>query len=434
MKNISEAVIAVGQCAFAFFCRAMMAAAFLLPIFGATAVAQVDATKEFREALFPPDLILREADALGLTDEQRDGVTPLVKAMKQTFADRQAKLREATENLGQSLKVPSIREEAALDRFAAVLEIEAEIKRAQFLMLLRAKNLLSPEQQEKLRVIVKNQPSKGPLRKQVAAGSGSTDIRQELNARMQQVQVEVERWRREGRDPAPILALMNTFADQMQAEQFPGAKETLQLALERLDLPKLAASSGGAEGKSKRPEVGDYPFWSVKKRGFVTQLAPGLNAVLQLTDAQKEQIAAARDEMSRDEAVKAARGISKNDPAVTAEQREKARAVFDAASARLREKVDAILTPEQSALIAKINSAYATAVEEIATVYEAKSGAVKNDEAARKRMQEEKNQDTEDQFLHKLDTLLTPAQKDAMTRAAEDEQRRNAAAPKKPSK
>jgi len=80
------------------------------------------------------------------------------------------------------------------------------------------------------------------------------------------------------------------------------------------------------------------------------------------------------------------------------------------------------------------NAAYQAALDEVGTVYEEKFATIKADPAARKRVQDEKNQDTEDHFLHKLDTLLTPAQKDAMTKAAEEEQRRGAASPKKPVK
>jgi len=211
----------------------------LASIFTDTAFAQVDAAREFRDDLFPPDLILREAEPLGLTDQQRDAVTALVKEMKQSFTKGQPKLREATENLGQSLKSPAISEPAALDKFAAVLEAEKDIKRAQFVMLIRAKNLLTPSQQEMLRAIVKSQPPKYTGGKQPPpTESGRPDARQELNARMQKVQTGVERWRQEGRDPAPILELMKTFGDQMQAGQFPAAKETLQRAQERLDEPK----------------------------------------------------------------------------------------------------------------------------------------------------------------------------------------------------
>lgn len=198
----------------------------------------------------------------------------------------------------------------------------------------------------------------------------------------------------------------------------------------------IACGIAGAAEKVKRSHVSDYPFWTSKKRGYVAQFVPGLTGALLLSEEQKEKITAARDESSNEEAVKAARAISKNDPSVTAEQRDKARAVLEAATARLHEKVDAVLTAEQKALITQINAAYAAAVDDTGIVYEDKFASVKADEAARRRLQEEKSQDTEELFLHKLDGLLTASQKAAMTRAAEEEEQHNlkSAATKKPLK
>jgi hypothetical protein len=79
-------------------------------------------------------------------------------------------------------------------------------------------------------------------------------------------------------------------------------------------------------------------------------------------------------------------------------------------------------------LIEKINGAYAAAVEETGVVYEDKFGSVKADEAARRRVQEEKNQDIEEQFFHKLDGILTASQKEAMNSAAEELEQRKAQA------
>ncbi|HZJ16042.1 MAG TPA: hypothetical protein VFD27_13400, partial [Chthoniobacteraceae bacterium] len=105
--------------------------------------------------------------------------------------------------------------------------------------------------------------------------------------------------------------------------------------------------------------------------------------MLGLTDVQVREIAAARDAMENDDAVRAARGVSKSDP-----QREQARETVEAATARLRERVATILTAEQRALIDKINGLHAAAVEETAILYGPRFGTVKNDEAARLRLQE----------------------------------------------
>jgi hypothetical protein len=120
---------------------------------------------------------------------------------------------------------------------------------------------------------------------------------------------------------------------------------------------------------------------------------------------------------------------------VTKEQRDQARATIEAASARLRERVATILTPGQKALIEMINAAYAAAVEETGIIYAENFASIKADEVARRRIQEQKSQDTEEQFLHKLDSVLSPGQREAMNRTAEEEQRRvETGAPKKPVK
>ena len=102
----------------------------------------------------------------------------------------------------------------------------------------------------------------------------------------------------------------------------------------------------------------------------------------------------------------------------------------------MRDKVDVTLTPDQKTLIERINAAYAAAVEETGILYADRFASVKGDEAGRQRLQEEKKQATETQFREKLHRILTGSQKEAMTRAAEEEEQLHAkaAASKKPLK
>ena len=191
----------------------------------------------------------------------------------------------------------------------------------------------------------------------------------------------------------------------------------------------------GAVEKQKKADVTGFPFWKSEKQPHAPPFVPGLNAALELTDAQRDQIAAAQNDFNNDEAVKASRALRKDDPSVTAEQRDKARAAMEAATTRLHEKVNGILTPEQRALVEKINAARAAAVEEVGIVYKDKFGTIKADEAARRRVMEEKNQDLAEGFLGKLDVLLSANKKEAMARAAaEEEQRMKAALNIKPQK
>lgn len=209
--------------------------------------------------------------------------------------------------------------------------------------------------------------------------------------------------------------------------------KALTLFAVRLVAITIIGTVGAAE-KQKKADVSGFPFWKSEKQPHAQPFVLGLNAALELTDAQKEQIVAAQNEMNNDEAVKASRALKKGDPSVTEEQRDKARAAMEAATTRLHEKVNSILTPEQRALVEKINAARVAAVEEVGIVYKDKF-SIKGDEAARRRVMEEKNQDLAEGFLGKLDVLLSVSQKEAMARAAADEeQRMKTAVNKKPQK
>jgi hypothetical protein len=188
-----------------------------------------------------------------------------------------------------------------------------------------------------------------------------------------------------------------------------------------------------AEKENPRPDVSSYPFWSAPKRGAVSQFVPGLTAVLGLTDAQKQQIGAAYDAMLNDEGVKTARSFTKNDPSVTDAQREAARTAVEAATAQMREKVNAVLNTEQKALIGNIDGAYATAMQENSAAFQDRLAVVKNDAEARKRVMEEQREEAVKLFRQKLDEMLTAEQKSAMAAAAAQEEKRNTkVADKKP--
>lgn len=204
------------------------------------------------------------------------------------------------------------------------------------------------------------------------------------------------------------------------------------LFLVRVAIGIMSVASVAAAEKEKRADVSDYPFWSAPKRGHVAPFVPGLNAVLDLTDAQKQQIAAARDEMLNDDAVKAARGISKSDPTLTDEQRDKARAAVEAAAARIHEKVAAILTVEQKAMIENINGAYSEATKQVGATYQVKFESVKVGREERMRMQQSQREEVEALFRSRLDEMLSPAQKEAMAAAAQQELQKSAKPGKKP--
>jgi Spy/CpxP family protein refolding chaperone len=103
------------------------------------------------DVMFPPDLIVRHARELGLTDEQKVFMRGEIQSTTTRFNELQWQLQEAMEAFHQSLESNSVNDQQALSQLDKVLGLEREIKRLHIGMGIRIKNQLTPEQQAKLR-------------------------------------------------------------------------------------------------------------------------------------------------------------------------------------------------------------------------------------------------------------------------------------------
>lgn len=102
------------------------------------------------QVLFAPELLMQHRRAIGLTDEQRDAASRLIQDLQGRVVSLQWELLDEMESLTEALEGPRVDLDLALDRFADVLERESEIKRLHLELLIRLKNLLTPEQQREL--------------------------------------------------------------------------------------------------------------------------------------------------------------------------------------------------------------------------------------------------------------------------------------------
>ena len=96
--------------------------------------------------LYPPDILMRQQQVLGISSEQRKEIAALVRA----FQGKVTELQWATPNEQQKLKImlnaSDIDSEAALTQAAQVLKMESEFKLAHFELLIAIKNQLTDEQ------------------------------------------------------------------------------------------------------------------------------------------------------------------------------------------------------------------------------------------------------------------------------------------------
>jgi len=104
----------------------------------------------FLRELFLPSLVMEHQRDLGLTPEQRDAITKEMTAAHQKVLELRWTLEEKSEALRKLLAENKIDEKAALARAVEVMDVERQMKQAHLTLLIRLKNQLTPEQQQKL--------------------------------------------------------------------------------------------------------------------------------------------------------------------------------------------------------------------------------------------------------------------------------------------
>jgi Spy/CpxP family protein refolding chaperone len=106
----------------------------------------------------PHDVVVADAGIVIAPEQQRATITEAIKALQARVVDLRWQMQEAQERLTELLAQVSVQETAALAQVDRVLECEREIKKAHLSALVRIKNALSPEQQEKLNALKRPTP------------------------------------------------------------------------------------------------------------------------------------------------------------------------------------------------------------------------------------------------------------------------------------
>lgn len=131
--------------------RLVAACALSATVLLATPAARAAESDPFDGRLLPIELIMAFRSEVGLTAAQRRAIGELVVELQKTVADHQWQMQDAYFELMEALDQPTL-DEAQVGKLAhRALLAENQIKLAQIRLLVRARNLLKPEQVEFLR-------------------------------------------------------------------------------------------------------------------------------------------------------------------------------------------------------------------------------------------------------------------------------------------
>src|ERR1051326_1463497 len=111
---------------------------------------------------------MQNQKALNLTDEQKKAIKSEVLSLQSKLTDQQWDMQGEMETLVSLMKESKIDEKKCLAQLDKVIGLEDGVKRAHFTLVVRIKNLLTPEQQAKLQEI----RDRGSRRPMVPMGMG----------------------------------------------------------------------------------------------------------------------------------------------------------------------------------------------------------------------------------------------------------------------
>ena len=100
--------------------------------------------------LFPPELIMKHQQELGIDDRQRDAILKEIERAHSQLFPLQWQMSAAAEQLSKALETPKLDEGKVLAQADQVMALERDIKRAHLSLLIRLRNVLSDAQRAKL--------------------------------------------------------------------------------------------------------------------------------------------------------------------------------------------------------------------------------------------------------------------------------------------
>lgn len=174
------------------------------------------------ENLFPPELVMQFQEQIGLSPEQRQDITSALQENGPKFEKLHQRMQQEIGALDLVLKKDRVSSEPALAQFDKLQDLEREARRAQLGLMIRLKNILSPEQQARLQEIKKQQKP---------GGAFGPNLPPPLQDKLQKLQAGVQQWKKNGWDPSPIDRAMQKIKGLIKAQQFQEAEEVLDDAL-----------------------------------------------------------------------------------------------------------------------------------------------------------------------------------------------------------
>jgi len=181
------------------------------------------------ENLFAPELVIRYAQEIGLTDEQKEALKPEVEKAQARFKELQPQIQQEVQAGAALLKEERPDTEKVLAQLDKVLAVEREMKRLQLTLLIAIKSKLTAAQQTQLQELKQKLAAEAPR-----PGPGQMPPAS-FQAKVQKIQERMRQWQTEGRDLSGVSEALTQLKQEleplMKQQKFAEAEAVLDRAL-----------------------------------------------------------------------------------------------------------------------------------------------------------------------------------------------------------
>lgn len=113
--------------------------------------------------LFPPELVMQNRQALGLSEEQKASIKDELMKASARFNDLNWQMQDEMETMANLTRGTTVDEQRVLAQLDKILNIEREVKRTQISLSIRLKNKLTAEQQSQLQQLQQQMQPRPPM-------------------------------------------------------------------------------------------------------------------------------------------------------------------------------------------------------------------------------------------------------------------------------
>ena len=225
---------------FASLALALFASGNLLAAGGAKPVppaAPVKLGDPLAEFLFPPEMVLRAADQIGLDQSQVQTLRAALQEARTKLAEVQQKMATDTAAMRELLAAVPPDEQKCLEQLDKVLDDEKAVKHINLSLMLQIKSRLTPDQIAKLTALRDNAKA-GDGAPKLGGDTGTPNLGEgapeSLRAKLQDVRTKATAKQQAGSDISAIKALAQEAQSLAQQGKFQDAEAKLNEALNQL--------------------------------------------------------------------------------------------------------------------------------------------------------------------------------------------------------